>query len=449
MGNHMNNKLALHYSLATFTLQALLPPPTWTETYDAVNKHVVCPQKEFKQFMPDNLKQEENCLIANMFVPYTEEKNHSVLVYVHGGAFQLGYDDWLKTKYLMKNKDLIVVNFNYRLGIHGFLCLGTEGAPGNAGMKDQVALLRWVQQNIAAFGGNPHDVTIAGYSAGSVSVDLLMISKAAAGLFHKVIPENGANLAAFSVQSDPLQTAKNHAKSLNFTDVDDIYKLEYFYMALPFDALLVDTFTTNADSNFMFSPCIEHDTVDGAFLTESPLSILTKGDYSKVPILYGFANMEGLLRIDLFDLMWKDLMNEKFLYFLPSDLKFETQEEKEKVAKQIKEYYFGDKPISEENILQYVQYFSDTKFVYSSLWAVRLHVEAGHNELYLYEYSFVDNDTPLVPHTNIRGANHCVQTIRSVDGKNLTYSKENYITEEFINMKKIMRAIWHNFIKTG
>ncbi|CAB3245209.1 unnamed protein product [Arctia plantaginis] len=78
----------------------------------------------------------------------------------------------LKAKNLLKYKDLIVVTFNYRLGIHGFLCLGTENIPG---MKDQLALLKWIQQNIAAFGGNPKDVTIAGYSAGSISVDLLTI----------------------------------------------------------------------------------------------------------------------------------------------------------------------------------------------------------------------------------------------------------------------------------
>ncbi|CAB3245213.1 unnamed protein product [Arctia plantaginis] len=185
------------------------------------------------------------------------------------------------------------VNFNYRLGIHGFLCLGTAEVPGNAGMKDQVALLRWVQENIKNFGGNPNDVTISGYSAGGSSVDLLMLSKAAEGLFHKVIPESGASLLAFTVQSDPLSIAKTHAKKLNFTEVDNIYALEEFYKTLSYDILTADGFLQNTDSTFSFSPCVENDYWDGAFLTQSPLTILKTGDYKKVPVLFGFANMEG------------------------------------------------------------------------------------------------------------------------------------------------------------
>lgn len=118
---------------------------------------------------------------------------------------------------------------NYRVGIHGFLCLGTEDAPGNAGMKDQVALLRWVKKNIANFGGNPDDVTIGGHSSGSASVDLLMLSKSAEGLFNKVIPESGVSTSVFTIQSEPLENAKWFAKANNFTDVDDVYALEQFY----------------------------------------------------------------------------------------------------------------------------------------------------------------------------------------------------------------------------
>lgn len=431
-------------------MQAPLPPPTWTEPYDAIDEGIICPQFDIKKFMPlfSNVKQDENCLIANVFVPDTEEKNLSVIVYVHGGAFQIGLGNWAKMKNLMKHKDVIIVNFNYRLGIHGFLCLGTEDAPGNAGMKDQVALLRWVQQNIVAFGGNPNDVTIAGYSAGSASVDLLMISKSTEGLFHKVIPESGANLAAFSVMSDPLQIAKDHAKTLNFTNVDDIYALEKFYKNLSFETLTADMFMDKYDSTFMFSPCVERDTGDGAFLTESPLNILSRGDYKKVPLLYGFADMEGLLRMMFFD-VWKDKMEENFADFLPADLKFESETKKKEVAKEIKEFYFGDKPVDNENVLAYVDYFSDVIFAYPTLRAVMLHAKAGHDQVFLYEYSFVDEDTPVVPYTNVRGANHCAQSAAVADGKNLQDYVEDGISDQYKNMKKIMRDIWHNFVKTG
>uniref|UniRef100_A0A2A4J481 Carboxylic ester hydrolase n=1 Tax=Heliothis virescens TaxID=7102 RepID=A0A2A4J481_HELVI len=431
--------------------KAPLPPPVWLQPIDAVDENVICPQANYPavgDFMTKHLVTKENCLIANVFVPNTKEKNLSVLVYVHGGAFVVGWGELSKTTQFMKTKDFIVVTFNYRLGIHGFLCLGTEDAPGNAGMKDQVALLRWVQKNIASFGGNPDDVTIAGYSAGSASVDLLMLSKSTKGLFHRVIPESGGNLAAFSIQRDPVEIAKTHAKKLGFDNVDDIYALEKFYKTASMEVLTSDSFLDRTDSTFLFSPCVERDTGDGAFLTESPLSILKSGNYRKLPVLYGFANMEGLSRIDFFEL-WKQKMNEKFSEFLPADLKFDSDEEREEIASRIKKFYFGDKPVGSDNILKYVDFFSDVIFTYPMLWAVKLHVEAGNNQVYLYEYNFVDEDTPVVPHTTVRGAGHCAQTMALIDGLNFTQQDETLATPQFREMKKTIREIWHNFVKTG
>ncbi|CAB3245200.1 unnamed protein product [Arctia plantaginis] len=163
------------------------------------------------------------------------------------------------------------------ISVNGFLCLGTEDIPGNAGLKDQVALLKWVQKNIAAFGGNPNDVTIAGYSAGSISVDLLTISKSAEGLFHKVIPESGSVLSTFASQSNPLQNAKGYAKTLNFTNVDDIYQLEEFYKTLSYETWMGQAF--DFDDPYFFIPCVERETDDGAFLTESPINILKSEEY--------------------------------------------------------------------------------------------------------------------------------------------------------------------------
>ena len=275
-----------------------------------------------------------------------------------------------------------------------------------------------------------------------------MLSKSAEGLFHRVIPESGANIAAFTIQRDSVEIAKTYARKLNFSNVDDIYALEEFYKTTSIDLLTSDPFLDRTDSTFMFSPCVERDTGDGAFLTETPLNILKNGNYKKLPVLYGFGQMEGLLRVDFFEL-WKHKMNEKFSDFLPPDLKFESDEEREEVANKIKKFYFGDKPVDGDNILGYVNFFSDVIFTYPMLWATKLQVEAGNNQIYLYEYSFVDEDVPVVPHTDIRGATHCAQTAAVMDGKNMTNPDESSVTPEFKTMKKITREIWHNFIKTG
>ncbi|XP_050673483.1 cholinesterase-like [Leptidea sinapis] len=194
-----------------------LPSPVWLDTLEAVDDTIICSQQHFFNLIPKNMRMKEYCLIANLFVPDTKENNLPVVVNIHGGGFQICYGNLNTYKNLIRSKRIIIVTFNYRLGPFGFLCLGTKDAPGYAGMKDQVALLRWVNQNIAEFDGNPEDVTIDGYSAGSSSVDLLMLSESARGLFHKAIPESGAGIASFSVQTDPKANAIEYAKLLNYT----------------------------------------------------------------------------------------------------------------------------------------------------------------------------------------------------------------------------------------
>lgn len=203
-----------------------MTPPEWTAPFEAVDKDVICPQAAFgnSQFMKKKNMQ-SNCLIANVYVPDTMKTNLSVVLYIHGGGFQIGYGDRRKAKNLMQTKRIIVVTFNYRLGIVGFLCLGTKDIPGNAGMKDIIAMLRWLKKNIYNFGGNPNDITVSGYSTGAAAADLLLLSKTARGLFHKVIIESGSGIAPYAVQIDPIENAKSHAKSLNFTKFDSIKPL--------------------------------------------------------------------------------------------------------------------------------------------------------------------------------------------------------------------------------
>ena len=394
--------------------------------------------------LPVDMK--EDCLIANVFVPDTAENNLSVLVYVHGGGFATGFGNLLTgTQFVREKKDVIMVTLNYRLGVHGFLCLGTEDVPGNAGLKDVVALLRWVQENIASFGGNPDNITLAGFSVGSAIVDLLTLSKLTEGLFQRVIPESAANIAALTVQRDPLEIARSFAKDHNVANVDDIKALEQFYKTASFDLLTAQAVDDRTDSTFLFSACVERKT-DGAVLTETPLNIIKSGNYKKIPMLYGFTNMEGLIRATFFE-TWKDLMNAKFSDFLPVDLKFESDEEREEVAETVKKFYFGDNLVSNETILSYVDFFTDVMFAYPMLRAVQLQAEAGNNQVYLYEYSFVDEDVEPVNYTDVRGADHCAQSGAWLD--NMLGTDESLATPEYQKMRKIVRDIWHSFIKTG
>jgi len=140
---------------------------------------------------------DENCLHLNVWAPaYTRSELRPVLVWIHGGAFVGGAGDSSRGFEFAEHHDLVVVSINYRLGILGFVNFGDvledRDIPSNLGLRDQIAALRWVRDNIVQFGGDPARVTIAGESAGAMSVSLLMHCLDARGLFAGAILQSGA-----------------------------------------------------------------------------------------------------------------------------------------------------------------------------------------------------------------------------------------------------------------
>ena len=173
---------------------------SWSGTRDASQFGNSCPQPNLKNEnkglgLPGN----EDCLKLNVFTPQNPGKDLPVMVWIHGGALQMdGARDPLYTPLNLVKNGVIVVTFDYRLGSLGFFAskelveeAKAKGEPvGNYGTMDQIAVLKWVKRNIAAFGGNPKNVTIFGESAGARSVTWLMVSDAARGLFHRAIAES-------------------------------------------------------------------------------------------------------------------------------------------------------------------------------------------------------------------------------------------------------------------
>ncbi|KAH9634200.1 hypothetical protein HF086_001402 [Spodoptera exigua] len=416
------------------------PPPTWLTTFEAEDRKIMCPQR----FASGTMNIQEDCLVVNVFVPDTEETNLPVHVYIHGGAYQFGFGLQEKFTELVRGKKMISVSFNYRLGVHGFLCLGTEAAPGNAGLKDMVALLRWVNTNIASFGGNPDDVTLSSCSAGSGSLDFLTVSSLTNGLFKKVIQESGTVIGAVGAQVDPIQNARNYAAVLNFDNVNDLNSLEEFYKNVSIQQLIsrTDAIINNEGVTSRFGPCVERDNGQEIFLSDAPMNILSQGNYTKVPRMYGFTNMDGSVRFSVFD-TWKEMMNEKFSDFLPSELNFDSEEIKEQVAERVKQFYFGDSPVGDHNFLSYIYYNTDVLFAYPMLKTLSTRVGALEDSIYLFEYSFVDENSPVYPLTDEVGARHCSQE-RIVSDGDLTGA-----TEEYKRMQEIMREYWMNFIANG
>ena len=157
-------------------------------------------QMSFTGREPENEPQSEDCLYLNVWTPGLDDEKRAVMVWIHGGGYSMGSgsSSMHPGGTLSKRGNVVVVTVNYRLGVLGFLHLnevtgGRIPATGNEGLLDQVAAIRWVRDNIAAFGGNPENITVFGESAGAMSIGGLLAMPAASGLFRKAILQSGAN----------------------------------------------------------------------------------------------------------------------------------------------------------------------------------------------------------------------------------------------------------------
>ena len=171
------------------------PPAGWPRTRAAAAPGARCPQPAAAPGTPDGTAASENedCLTLNVIVPAgsTPQSRRPVLLWIHGGGFAAGAGSDVDPRRLAEAGPLVVVTINYRLGVLGFL--GLPGLPGSGsfGLLDQQQALRWVQRNIAAFGGDPGNVTLAGESAGADSVCAQLAAPGSAGLFHRAILQSG------------------------------------------------------------------------------------------------------------------------------------------------------------------------------------------------------------------------------------------------------------------
>ena len=167
------------------------PMPAWRGVRDAIEDGPIAPQgrSRLAHIMGDfERPQSEDCLTLDIWTPAPDAGKRPVLVWIHGGAFSSGSGSlpWYSGERFAANGDLVAVSINYRLGALGFLCLPGV-SDGNLGLLDQVAALRFVRENIAAFGGDPDNVTLVGQSAGAASIAILMTMPLSEGLFRRAI----------------------------------------------------------------------------------------------------------------------------------------------------------------------------------------------------------------------------------------------------------------------
>jgi para-nitrobenzyl esterase len=225
----------------------------------------------------------EDCLYLNVWTASKKAGNKKpVLVWIYGGGFSSGgsacpiYDGEAFAR-----KGIVFVSLNYRVGIFGFFAhpdLSSDGEKsGNFGLLDQLAALKWVKENISAFGGDPTQVTIAGQSAGSMSVNALVASPLASGLFNKAIGQSGANFTSSNPTKEMAESEiRITVNSLGSAKLEDLKKM---------DATILMN-----KGNGMRRPYI-----DGYVLPEQITTIFAADQQNKVALLHGWNEDEGLV----------------------------------------------------------------------------------------------------------------------------------------------------------
>jgi para-nitrobenzyl esterase len=276
-----------------------VPHDPWTMPRDGSTFGSRCPQATSPFGQTTN--NSEDCLFLNVYVPHRKTvpahdltRKRPVMVWIHGGAFQVGEsDDYDPTK-LVTTGDVVVVTLNYRLGTLGFMAhpaLSAEspsGISGNYGILDQQLALRWVQDNIAAFGGNPKHVTIFGESAGGISVHAQLASPLAAGTFHRAIVESGAVFQQPTLDAAE-QQGTDFANTLGCTD----------QTAACLRAVSVDDIIANQPVTLQSASPV----IDGVVLPIDLRTAFKTGAFNRVPLIQGSNHDEMRLFVAIgFDL---------------------------------------------------------------------------------------------------------------------------------------------------
>lgn len=390
----------------------------------------------------------EDCLYLNVWTPAKSDKERlPVLVYFYGGGFVAG--DGSEPRYdgeSMAKKGIVTLTVNYRLGVFGFFAhpeLTKESphqASGNYGLLDQQAALRWVQQNIAAFGGDPKRVTIAGESAGSLSVSALMASPLSKDLMAGAIGESGSVLGTLT----PVSLAEGEQTGLKFAGGLGANSLAAL-RAMPAEQLLEATAKPDAPRFNI--------TIDGYFFPKQPLEIYSAGQQARVPLLLGWNSEE---------MGYRSMLGQEAP--TPENYRKAVQKLYGDQASEVLKLYPGG---TEAEVMQSATDLAGDRFIGYSTWKWGdLQSKTGGKPVYRYLYA--RPRPPMTPEMGNASAGLAGGVIKGSDaGKapvargavhsaeieyamgNLSTNKVFAWTPDDYQVSQVMQDYFANFIKTG
>ncbi|XP_041273042.1 fatty acyl-CoA hydrolase precursor, medium chain-like [Onychostruthus taczanowskii] len=384
------------------------------------------------------LQVSEDCLYLNVYTPVSTGKQEKlpVMVWIHGGGLVFGAGSSYDGSALAAFDNVVVVTIQYRLGIAGYFSTGDEHARGNWGYLDQVAALRWIQENILHFGGDPGSVTIFGESAGGISVSALVLSPLAKGLFHKAISESGtAALGLFTDQ--PKEDAQKIAAVSGCEKSSSAAMVECLRGKTEEELLQA----TQKMDLFFSNGC-----VDGAFFPKSPRELLSEKSINEVPYIIGVNNCEFgwalpmMMKYPPFvDGLDKDVARQILQSNLAIFIKGLTSEVVDRVYKE----YMGDAESPAQVRDGLLDAMGDVYFVISAVEVARHHRDAG-NPVYFYEFQHRPSSAEgLVP--EFVKADHGAE-VAFVFGKPFLAGGATKGENE---LSRTVMRYWTNFAKNG
>ncbi|XP_058827949.1 uncharacterized protein LOC131687875 [Topomyia yanbarensis] len=398
----------------------------------------------------------EDALYLNVYtpeLPAAEMKKYPVMVYIHGGGLKRGTaSSFIYDPRYFVQKGVIVVVMSYRLGPFGFLSIPSAGVSGNFGLKDQRLALKWVQENIECFGGNPENVTLFGESAGSWSTYLHYLSANSRKYFHRVICQSGDSCTESALQVEPTEKARRLARYLGYKGDSDQEALDILRRAparrlLKYQDAVISEQEKGLPLKFLFRPVIELELGEDTILSQSPESTLKSFDTIQMPIIQGYTSGEGILALSFnkYNLKQFDLHPE---WLIPQHLGDPVDLNKTATGEKIKQFYCKRKPISWEATNEIRDLFSDLTFLttsnLSAEWLAKFQPNATQYH-YLFSY---DGRLSLVKRllnmSHIEGTSHADDCLYMFSPPFLPALPAD---SDEVRVREILVELWTNFAK--
>lgn len=359
----------------------------------------------------------------------------------------------------MDSGEVILVVPAYRLNVFGFLSSGDKTLPGNYGLKDQTMALKWVQDNVASFGGDPNNVTLMGHEAGGVSVNYHLISKYSEGLFHRAAMFSGmANMPWTKPMEHPRQFVNAHAIALGLENPEEMSSKELvdIFRSIPAKNLTKALQEMKIWDNLpvtSYLPDVEVEWLTDPFLTVDPELAMKEGNFLNVPILSTIVPGDGIKFVHPIirkDSRYKDF-NENVEILLPLILRLDSKHARMKeIIDEIRFHYFGPSgSVAQENLNKVLQMSSDYYFRWQYYKNMQRLAAASESPVYghLFDYRGLNTFSSVYLDTSddfgvVHGDDQ-MYLFRIRDAFPVQLGPTDILAKDF-HMKYVM-----NFIRTG